>query len=192
MTLFAQLDVFKPQTRTQARLIDASLVLGASIFIALMAQLAVYLPFSPVPVTGQTLAVLMVGALLGRKRGALAVLAYLAEGIGGMPVFAGGQAGATWLLGPTGGYLTGFVAAAFAVGWLAEHGWDRRVFSAVAAMLIGNAAIYLTGLPWLAHYVGASNALAAGLYPFLPGDAAKIALAAALLPAGWHLLRLKK
>lgn len=192
MTILTQADVFQPETRPRAALYNVTLVVGASIFIALMAQLTLYLPFSPVPVTGQTLAVLLVGALLGRKRGALAVLAYLTEGLSGMPVFAGGRAGAAALIGPTGGYLAGFVAAAFIVGWLAERGWDRHVFGAMAAMFIGNAAIYLTGLPWLAHFVGTSNALAAGLYPFIPGDVVKLLFAAMLLPTGWHLLRLKK
>ncbi len=92
------------------------------------------------------------------------------------------------LAGPTGGYLAGLVLGAFVTGWLAERGWDRHVWSTVLAMLLGNAVIYLCGLPWLAHFVGSSRVLAAGLLPFIPGDLAKVALAAALLPAGWRLL----
>jgi len=105
-----------------------------------------------------------------------------------MPVFSGGHAGAVVLAGPTGGYLAGFVIAAYAVGWLAERGWDRNVFLTLAAMVLGNAVIYLSGLAWLTQFVGTQNALVAGLYPFLLGDAIKVLLAALLLPAGWKLL----
>ncbi len=192
MTTLTQADVFRPQTQTRALLYDIALIIGASVFIAIMAQLTVYLPFSPVPVTGQTLAVLLVGALLGSSRGSMAVLAYLAEGASGMPVFAGGHAGAIVLAGPTGGYLLGFVVAAYAVGWLAERGWDRNIALATAAMLLGNAIIYISGLAWLAQFVGAQNAPVAGLYPFIAGDIIKIAIAALLLPAGWKLLATKQ
>ncbi len=119
-------DIFRPSVRRYAGVYDAALILGASLLIALSARIAVPVPFSPAPITGQTLAVLLVGALLGSRRGALSVLAYLAEGAMGLPVFAGGGAGILWLLGPTGGYLFGFIAAAFVTGWLAERGWDRR------------------------------------------------------------------
>jgi len=192
MTILTQADVFRPKTATRAVLYDIVLVAGASLFIALMAQLTIYLPFSPVPVTGQTLAVLLIGALLGSSRGSMAVLAYLAEGVAGMPVFAGGLAGPAVLAGPTGGYLAGFVVAAYAVGWLAERGWDRNAVTTAAAMLVGNAAIYISGLAWLAQFVGGQNAPAAGLYPFIPGDIAKLIFAALLLPIGWKLLALKK
>lgn len=192
MTILIQADVFRPKTAIRAVLYDVALVAGASLFIALMAQLTIYLPFSPVPVTGQTLAVLLIGALLGSSRGSMAVLAYMTEGVAGMPVFAGGLAGPAVLAGPTGGYLAGFVVAAYAVGWLAERGWDRNTLSTVAAMLVGNIAIYLSGLVWLAQFIGGQNALAAGLYPFIPGDIAKLIFAALLLPAGWKLLALKK
>lgn len=192
MTILTQADVFRPKTHTRAMLYDVALVIGASVFIAIMAQLSVYLPFSPVPVTGQTLAVLLVGALLGSSRGSMAVLAYLAEGVGGMPVFAGGHAGIAVLAGPTGGYLLGFAIAAYAVGRLAERGWDRNIALTAAAMLLGNAFIYLSGLAWLAQFVGTQNALMAGLYPFIIGDIIKIVLAALLLPAGWKLLSQKQ
>ncbi len=188
MTVLTQADVFRPKSNTRAALYDVALIVSASLFIALMAQLTLYLPFSPVPITGQTLAVLLIGALLGSTRGGVAVLAYLAEGASGMPVFSGGHAGAVVLAGPTGGYLAGFVIAAYAVGWLAERGWDRNVFLTLAAMVLGNAVIYLSGLAWLTQFVGTQNALVAGLYPFLLGDAIKVLLAALLLPAGWKLL----
>ena len=166
---------------------DAVLVLGGSLLIALSAQIAVRLPFSPVPVTGQTCAVLLVGAFLGSRRGMLSILAYLAEGAMGLPVFAGGGSGPAWLVGPTGGYLLSFVAAAWAVGWLYEHLGDRSISGMVVVLLPGSAMIYLLGLPWLAHFVGADKALALGLIPFLPGDLIKIALAASVLSVRWRL-----
>jgi biotin transport system substrate-specific component len=168
---------------------DLALVLGGSLFIALSAHIAVPLPFSPVPITGQTLAVLMVGALLGSRHGALAVLAYLAEGMAGLPVFAGGVAGPARLLGPTGGYLLGFVVAAWVTGWLAERGWDRRVGTTLLMMVAGNAVIYAVAVPYLASLVGGGNALALGFYPFIAGDVVKTLVAAAFLPMGWKLLQ---
>jgi biotin transport system substrate-specific component len=157
------------------------LVGSASLLIAVSAQFALQLPFSPVPVTGQTLAVLLIGALLGRARGSAAVGLYLVEGASGLPVFAGGKAGLAVLWGPTGGYLIGFAAAAYLVGWLVERGWDRSPLTAAGAMLAGSGLIYACGLSWLAVLVGWQHALPLGLYPFLVGDAVKIALAAALL-----------
>jgi biotin transport system substrate-specific component len=149
---------------------------------------AIPLPFSPVPITGQTLAALLIGALLGSRLGALCILLYISEGLLGVPVFAGGSAGLLRLLGPTGGYLAGMVLAAYVTGSLAERGWDRRPLTAALAMLCGNIAIYILGLPWLAHFVGAGHVLAAGLLPFIPGDLLKLAIAATLLPAGWAIL----
>ena len=185
-------DLLRPTMRRSALLYDAALVLGASLVIALGAQVAIQLPFSPVPITGQTMAVLLVGALLGSRRGALAVLAYIAEGLAGLPVFAGGAAGLARLFGPTGGYLVGFVAAAFLVGWLAERGWDRRFGTTLAAMTLGNLVIYAVGVVWLAVFVGGlSRAWSLGVLPFLPGDVIKIILAAVLLPGGWKLLGMR-
>lgn len=182
-------DLLRPSVRRSAWIYDAALVLAGSWLIALSAQVAVALPFSPVPVTGQTAAVLLVGALLGSRRGSLAVLAYIAQGLAGLPVFAGGAFGLARLLGPTGGYLLGFVAAAFLVGWLAERGWDRRPLSTAAAMVLGNVVIYTIGALWLAVFVGGlRQAAAVGIVPFIPGDLLKIAVAAVLLPAGWKLL----
>jgi biotin transport system substrate-specific component len=185
-------DILRPSTKQRALLYDAALVVGGSLFIALCARIRLPLPFSPVPVTAQTLAVLLTGALLGSRRGASSVLVYLAEGILGLPVFQGGSAGLAYLLGPTGGYLLGFVAAATITGWLAERGWDRRVASTALAMLAGNAALYVPGLAWLAVFVGTSKALALGLYPFVIGDLLKLAVAITLLPAGWRLLKPNK
>jgi biotin transport system substrate-specific component len=172
----------------------ALLVLGFSVFIALSAQIAV--PFWPVPVTGQTLAVLLAGAALGPRLGVLAVLAYIAEGLAGLPVFAAGAAawqptrlpGVPYILGPTAGYLAGFVVAAGVVGWLAERGWDRSLGRAALAMVLGQLVIYAFGLAWLARFVPLDGLLAAGVLPFLPGDAVKIGLAAVALPGAWSLV----
>lgn len=165
------------------------LALAGSLLIALAAQFAVPLPFSPVPVTGQTFAVLLVGAAFGSRLGAATVGLYLAEGIAGLPVFApGGPMGPARLLGPSGGYLVGFVVAAYIVGALAERGWDRRLLTAALAMLVGEVAIYTFGLAGLARFVPVDQLVALGLLPFIPGDVVKLGLAAAVLPSAWHLL----
>jgi biotin transport system substrate-specific component len=176
------------QVRAGAFAYDLILVLAGSALIAASAQVWFTLPFSPVPITGQTFGVLFVASLLGRARGTAAVLLYLAEGAAGLPVFSEMKAGAHILLGPTGGYLAGFVPGAWICGALAERGLDRRVPGTILSMLLGNVAIFALGLPWLARYVGADHALALGFWPFLPGDVVKIGLAAALLPLGWRLL----
>jgi biotin transport system substrate-specific component len=180
--------ILRPRAKRLAWLYDLTLIVGGSLLVALSAQLAFRLPFSPVPITGQTLAVLLVGALLGSVRGGLSMLLYLAQGVAGLPVFAAGGAGVAYFLGPTGGYLLGFVAGAALTGLLAERGWDRRIGTTLVAMLLGTVTIYMAGLAWLAVFTGAENMLAAGLYPFLPGAAIKIAAAALLLPLGWKLL----
>lgn len=162
------------------------LVAGASALVGLASQVAV--PLTPVPVTLQTLAVLLCGAALGSRRGAAATVLYLAEGAVGFPVFAAGRAGIPYMLGPTGGYLLGFVAAAYVVGYLAERGWDRNILRTALAMVVGNAVIYCFGLAWLLRYVPPEGVLAAGLLPFLAGDALKIALATGLLPLSWRFV----
>jgi len=188
MTNVTYADLLRPATGRLSWLYDAAVILGGSLLVGLSAQVAINLPFSPVPITGQTFAVLLMGALLGSARGSVVMLLYLAEGVAGLPVFAGGGAGPAYLLGPTGGYLVGFVAAAAVTGYLAERGWDRRFLTTIAAMSLGTAAIYLAGLVWLAAFTGADNLLAMGLIPFLPGAALKIVAAALLLPQGWKLL----
>jgi biotin transport system substrate-specific component len=174
----------------QGLLRDGLLVMAGSLFVALCAQVSIPLPFTPVPLSGQTLGVLLTGALLGPRLGALALLLYLVEGAIGLPFYAGGGSGWEVLRGATAGYLAGFVLAAVLVGWLAARGWDRRVGSTVLMMALGNLVIYALGVGWLAYGVGLGlgDALAKGLLPFLLGDALKIALAAGVLPAGWRLL----
>jgi biotin transport system substrate-specific component len=182
-------DLLRPDEKRAAAVYDICLVISSSLLIALCAHIKILLPFSPVPVTAQTFAVLMTGALLGARRGALAVLAYIIQGALGLPVFALGG-GLAVLLGPTGGYIIGFVPAAYLTGYLAQKGWDRRIGTTILAMVFGNLVIYACGLFWLSLLTGMSKSvLTAGLYPFVVGDLVKIALAAAVLPAGWKLLK---
>ncbi len=172
--------------RPQAGLLtDSLLVIGGALLVAAFAQVSIPLPFTPVPITGQTFAVLLVGAALGSRRGAASLVLYLIEGVLGLPVFAGGASGVARLFGPTGGYLIGFVAAAYVVGLLAERGLDRRWHTALPAFLAGEVAIYLIGVPWLAAFIGIDQALGGGLWLFLPGDAIKLILATAALPSAW-------
>ena len=204
MTALAQ-SVPRPRTA----LFDAGLVIVGSLVIAGLAQVAVHLRF--VPITGQTLGVLLVAAALGTGRGAGAVALYLAEGAVGLPVFAEGRSGVDYLflqdpLHVTGGYLWGFLVAGAVVGFLAQRGWDRRLGSALGAMFLGNVVIYLIGLPWLAASLGipvveataspcdlttaaGCDALELGLYPFVVGDTIKLLLAAGILPGAWRLAR---
>jgi biotin transport system substrate-specific component len=185
-------DLVRPAPGRLAYLYDIALIAGGSVAIALSAQIAI---LHPVPITGQTFTVLMMAALLGSRRGVLCILAYLAEGLLGLPVFAQGKGGLPAFLGPTGGYLVGFILAAWIVGALSERTWDRRVLGTVAAMVLGNLAIYACGLTWLLCLVHVfakplgGGVLAVGLYPFLAGDVLKIALAAILLPSGWKIIR---
>ena len=165
------------------------LIVGASLANAAAAQLAIPVPWSPVPITGQTFAVLLSGAVLGARRGFAAQLLYLAEGAAGLPVFAGGAAGAAVLLGPTGGYLLAFPFAAALTGALAAQGWDRRFVTTAAAMLLGSAVIFALGLALLSRFIPSGRLLAAGLLPFLPGDLIKATLAAIAFPAAWRLTR---
>ncbi len=169
-----------------ARVRDAALVVGGAAFTGLLAQWAMPVPGSPVPITGQTLGVLLVGASLGPLRGLLSMLLYVGAGLMGVPWYADGASG---YVTATFGYLLGFVVAAWLVGWLARRGWDRTPARVVVSMALGNLVIYAFGVTWLADSINVSLATAIdlGLQPFLLGDAIKIALAAGLLPAAWWL-----
>jgi biotin transport system substrate-specific component len=171
-------------------LTDVLLVLAGTGFVALAAQVSFELPFTPVPISGQTFAVVLVGASLGALLGLASLGLYLFVGALGAPVYAEGEGGWAVLTGPTGGYIVGFCCAAALVGWMAQQRWDRRFNSAVAAMLTGNVVIYLFGLPWLAREIGTGleGTLEAGLYPFVVGDLLKLYLAGALLPSAWKLV----
>jgi len=168
---------------------SAGLVIVFSLFIAACAQFAIHI--GPIPITGQTFAVLLTGALLGSRLGAMAVIAYLIEGAIGLPFFAGGGAGLVRFLGPTAGYLVAFPAAAFITGAFAEYGWDKRYPTAVAAMAIGSLIIFLGGWAWYAMLTNTPPVAAfkIAVLPFLLGDVVKIALGAAVLPTGWALLK---
>lgn len=188
-TLTTYADLARPTERSLATLYDLGMIVAGSLVVGLSAQAQLVLPFTPVPWTLQPFAVLLVGALLGARRGALAMATYLGEGALGAPVFAGGAAGVAALLGPSGGYLVGFVPAAFVTGLLAERGWDRRFFTTWAAMALGSTMLFACGLPWLAQFVGWDRVVATGLLPFLPGDLVKQLLAALALPGAWRLAR---
>lgn len=169
---------------------SAALVVAFSLLTALAAQVVIPLPWTPVPITGQTFAVLLTGALLGSRLGAAATILYLVEGAAGLPFFRGGAGGAAHFSGATAGYLLAFPLAAFVTGLLAERGWDRRFLTAAAAMALGSVVILASGWAWLTLFFRtAQDAFFAGVAPFLAGDVVKITLAAALLPAGWKLLR---
>ena len=168
---------------------NLALIVGASLVTALAAQIEFRVPWSPVPITGQTFAVLLSGAVLGARRAFLAQLLYLAEGASGLPVFAGGAFGLVKFAGPTGGYLLAFPFAAAVTGILAERGWDRHFFTMLAAMLLGSVVIFASGLAVLSRFVPADQLLGAGLLPFLPGDLIKSSLAALAFPAAWRWAR---
>jgi biotin transport system substrate-specific component len=168
----------------------AILVLAGSALLALSAKIQVPLP--PVPMTLQTLVVLLIGATYGWRLGGATVLLYLAEGMLGLPVFANTPPAApspAYLLGPTGGYLAGYLAAAIVMGLLAERGWDRSLGRVVFMMTIGHAIIFAFGLAWLAYLFGPAKAWLVGAAPFVVGTVLKTALAAALLKAAWTLVR---
>lgn len=162
------------------------IVLGIA-FLALLAQ--VRIEIGAVPITGQTLGVLLLGAAYGAKLGGATMLAYLGVGGLGLPVFTGFGAGFSTFTGTTGGYLVGFVFAAVLVGWLASRGWDRTHVGTATAMVLGNLVIYTFGVTWLTTFApDLTTALAWGVTPFLIGDAIKIAIAVALLPLAWRWL----
>ena len=167
---------------------DALLIAIGAGLISGAAQISISLPFTPVPITGQTFAVLLVGASLGTFRGGASALLYVLLGIAGAPIYADHNHGWAVITGASGGYLVSFPIVSALTGWLAEQRWDRRFSSAVGAMLTGNVVVYLIGLPWLAVVLntGLEKTLELGLYPFVPGDTFKLYIAAALLPTAWR------
>lgn len=178
-------DVAAPRSTA---LTNVLLVVAASLVTAAAAQLEIRLPWTPVPISGQSFAVLLSGLVLGARRAFLAQMLYLAEGSAGLPFFSGGAAGFAHLLGPSGGYLMAFPFAASLAGLLAERGWDRNPFTMFAAMLTGSTIIFGLGLLQLSRFVPADALLGAGLLPFIPGDLIKSALAAGLFPLVWKLV----
>ena len=174
---------------TPAWMRNLLLVFSGVLLVALLAQVRIPLPFTPVPLTGQTFAVLLVGATLGAKRGATSLALYTLIGALGVPVFAGGAAGLAYLSGPTLGYLLGFIVAAFLIGRLAERGLERNLRTSLLPFLLGTLVIYTFGAGWLAILFGVQKALALGVLPFIFGDLIKLSLAALALPAAWRLVR---
>ncbi|HEX2833777.1 MAG TPA: biotin transporter BioY [Thermoanaerobaculia bacterium] len=167
---------------------DMLLVVGASMIIALAAQIAIPLPFTPVPLTLQPLAVILVGITLGSTRGAAAAALYLLEGASGLPVFAEGHGGAIWLAGFTGGYLLSYPFAAWVAGFISERGWGNSILRAITGMLLSLGVIYLGGWSWFAVLTDAKTAFANGVAPFVIADIVKVALGAALLPKAQKLV----
>ncbi len=172
-------------------LTDALLILGGAAFVGLMAQISVRIGFTPVPITGQTFAVLLVGAAYGSMLGAATLFAYLVLGAIGVPLYADHKHGWDVFSGATGGYIVGFIVAAAVTGALAERGWDKKFSSSIAAMLTGSVIIYACGSIWLHHFlhVNWNTTFVDGVYPFIPGDLVKLYLAAAALPGAWGLVR---
>lgn len=185
--------------RISSRARHAALVVAGALFIYLTSLIALPVPGSPVPITGQTFGVLVAAGALGFRRGMLATVLYIAIGILGFPAFAEHRGGigviasvesGRLVLGATGGYLVGFVLASAIVGRLAELGWDRHIGGSIAAMLIADASIYLVGVPWLMAATGFTleEAIAKGLVPFIVGDVVKVVLAAGVFPVAWWIV----
>lgn len=213
------------QTQRNRIAVDVVLILGFAAFVSICAQIAIRFPTTTVPITGQTLGVLLTGGALGSVRGGLSMLTYMLMGMISLPVFAptgsllgeenvhlilpwAGTDGFVWDLS-SGGYIVGFILAAYMVGLLAERGWDRRP-SMPVAMIVGNISIYLVGLPWLALFIASEMAipgtsltyydaisgnnvldktLKGGLYPFIGGDAIKLLAATIALPGSWTIIK---
>lgn len=195
--------VLAPPTRStlldlvdRSRVRDVVAIVGFALLTALAAQISIPLGFTPVPVTGQTFAVLLAGGVLGSRRGALSMGLYVVLGAIGLPFYSDGEGGWTAATGATAGYLVGFVVAAFVVGLMAERGQDRRLSTSIPAFLAGSAIIYAFGAGWLAYDLGLpftagpgeASAISLGVAPFLVGDVLKALLAGALLPAAWAIV----
>lgn len=189
MTTIAPLRaVFIPRTTA---LTNTALLLGGTIFMALMAQIAIPVPGSPVPITGQTLGVLLIGTVYGASLGLATIAIYVALGLIGAPILAQGAHGFARLSGPTGGYLIGMLIAAYLVGLLAERRWDVRLQTSFGQMILGEILVFAPGLIWLKIYTGATWTwtIAAGFTPFIVGEIIKIGLAGVALPSVWAIVR---
>lgn len=176
------IDNYRPATRAGSLAFDLLVLVSASLMIAALSQLEFFVPFSPVPVTGQTFAVLAAGLLLGSTGGASAVLLYLAEGSIGLPFFAGGSSGVHHFIGPTGGYLAGFVGAAYLAGLFSGSGFGRSFFGLFSALILADLSLYVFGVLWLSTFVGREHAVQLGFFPFIFGDFIKILLLSLSFP----------
>ena len=190
--------IVQPTTRVRAIVRDVLLVVGFALLTAAAAQIEIQLGFTPVPLTGQTFAVLLSGAVLGMRRGALSQLVYWMAGLTGLPFYSGGAGGWKSGTGATLGYLVGFIVAAGAIGYLAEQKQDRNFATSLPAMLLGSTLIYTCGAAWLTTYLnigfatGENNAIALGVAPFLVGDVIKALLAAACTTGVWAAINKRK
>jgi len=173
-------------------ILDIGLIIFGSLFVAVSSQIAIYLPFTPIPITGQTFAVLLMGAVLGSKKGGLSLALYILEGILGLPVFAGGTGGMAVLFGPTAGYLIGFIPAVILVGHLSEKGFDRNWISMLLALFLGLLVIYFFGVIRLLAFVGKDRVFLLGVAPFVLGDLLKSGIVMKLIPSCWKLLNKSK
>ncbi len=190
MTTFAPTVSARAFPNLSSKVRDVILIVAGSLLLAALAQIEIPLPFTPVPITGQTFGVLLIGAALGSRRGAATLLLYFIEGGLGLPFFAGGASGLGIFTGATAGYLVGFVIAAYVVGLLAERGLERSMRTSIVPFLVGTVIIYICGVAWLSIVLGGlGKAIMAGLLPFLMGDAIKLIAAALVLPAAWKLVK---
>ena len=183
-------EILQSEKSISSKTTNIIVILLASALIGVSAQLSIVLPFSPVPITGQTIIILLMGVLLGKERATAAVGMYILQGAAGLPVFAGGKSGLLTLVGPTGGYLVGFLGAVYVVGILSELRHDNSISYTVFSLIIGNVIIYAFGLIWLVRFVGESQALSLGFYPFIVGDIVKIFIGVLVLTASQKIFSL--
>lgn len=187
--------ITRPSSRTRALVIDAGLVLAGVAVVALLAKVSFFI--GPIPITGQTLGVILVGAALGSARGAAAMATYMFVGLLGLPVFAGPVAGPAYVLAPSFGFILGFIPAAFVAGWFAERAWDRKPLLAFAGFVIASIIPFVIGVPYMAFIlstvmgqnISPAGVLAAGLWPFVVPGLIKAGFAAVLIPGAWALVR---
>ena len=187
--------IARPSTRSRAFAMDATLVLAGVVVVALLAKVSFFV--GPVPITGQTLGVILVGAALGARRGAVSLTSYMLLGLAGLPIFAGPIAGPAYVLAPSFGFIVGFIPAAFVAGWFAERAWDRRPVLAFVGFVAASVIPFLVGVPYmaliLANVLGADvsfgSIMGAGVLPFIVPGLIKAAFAALLVPAAWMLVR---
>lgn len=187
--------IARPSTPSRALAIDAGLVLAGAAIVAQLAKLSFFI--GPVPITGQTLGVIAIGAALGARRGAAALTTYLLVGLFGLPVFAGPTAGPMYVLSPSFGFILGFIPAAFVAGWFAERAWDRKPWLAFVGFVAASIVPFLVGVPYMAlsltlvlgQQVTVDSVLAAGVWPFIVPGLIKAAAAALIIPAAWMLVR---
>lgn len=185
-------DIMKPKNFIYALIYDFFLVIFSFFLIVFSSRVVIPLPFTPVPITMQTFAVLLSGIILGSKNGVISVLIFIFSGIAGLPVFAAGNSGIFYLSGPTGGYIIGFIIASFLTGFFAERDWDRKIHRSFFLMFAANISIYIPGLIWLGRFTGYRYVLHLGFFPFIIGDIIKIIFATIILHSRWGIVKIKK